>query len=193
MRNFLFTSFFKKQVRPSSTESADLSSNVGFLKKTKTPAFSLIELLVAITIGSIILTLVMMSYASMVQTNIRLDESRKLQKQANFAVMRMADRIRNFSVVLPDAQADGLVSDETRLVIGKERGVFEFGEISENIRMDGQQLFSDNVIVEEINFKYSKSERKIQPWVQIYLKIRSRKNEEITNWVRTTISSRIFQ
>ena len=195
MRKFSITSFFKNflnQVRTWLGTEMDKSE-----LKIQKPAFSLIELLVAITIGSIILTLVMMSYASMVQTNLRLDEARKLQKQANFAVIRMADRIRNYSVVLPNddnnQRSDFVSSDEGTLVIGKNKGFFEYLPSSKKVEMDGQPLFSDNVVVDVLEFDYSVENPKQQPWVQIYLKISSARDPAISNWVRTTISSRVFQ
>ena len=156
--------------------------------KYKKKAFSLIELLVAITIGGIILTVVMGNYIAMVQTTLRLDLARQLQKEANFAVIRMADRVRNYSVDLGS-------SEKEELVIRNDKGRFEFLKTQKKLEMDGQSLFSSNIVVDEVIFGYSGSVNpaKLQPWVSIYLKISSKKHPEIGNWVKTTISSRIFE
>jgi hypothetical protein len=128
------------------------------------------------------------NYVAMVQTTLRLDMARQLQKEANFAVIRMADRVRNYSVDLGS-------SEKEELVIGNDKGRFEFLKTQEKLEMDGQSLFSSNIVVDEVIFDYSVSENpaKLQPWVSIYLKISSKKHPEIGNWVKTTISSRIFE
>lgn len=169
----------------SSNKKFELVSKSG-LKVRNIAGFSLIELLVAITIGGIILTVVMTSYAAMSQTNLQLDAARQLQKETNFAVIRMADRIRNFSVDLDN-------STDKKLIIGHKKGVFEYLPNKKQLTMDEQPVFSSNILVTKMEFKYSKNSAKLQPWVQIYLKVASKKNKEITNRIRTTISSRIFE
>lgn len=152
--------------------------------KSSNKAFSLIELLVGMTIGGIILTVVMTSYAAMSQTNLQLDAARQLQKETNFAVIRMADKIRNFPIES---------CDEDEILLKNNHGKFAF---SEKLRMDEQPLFSENIEVKEVSFKCEGVEEnpaKLQPRVQIYLKVSSKKYPKISNWVQTTISSRIFE
>jgi len=151
--------------------------------------FSLIELLVGMTIGGIVLATVMTSYVAMVKTSIRLDLARQMQKETNFAVIRMADKIRNFPIKS---------CEKTKLTLnGRNRGeiVFQFLENQHKATMDNQPLFSENILLEEGKFKCFGVENpaKLQPRVQIYLKIRSEKDDELSNWIRTTISSRIYE
>jgi len=165
--------------------------------KIQKTGFSLIELLVGITIGGIILTVVMGSYAAMTKTNLKLDAARQLQKETNFAVIRMADKIRNYKI---DS------CEETKLVLkDRNNNDIEFQFLLNNkkeAQMQGQSLFSANISVDRGSFECtgvgqnstnkSPANFKVQPRVQIYLKVSSRKNPKITNWVRTTISSRIY-
>jgi len=159
--------------------------------------FSLIELLVAITIGGVILTMVMTTYASMVQVNMKLDAARQLQKETNFAVIRMADKIRNFKIhsceekklVLKDRNNKSIKFNSAIIAIDATNS-------RKTLKMDGQPLFSSNIEVQKISFVCAgvgENHAKLQPRVQIYLKVASRRNPEITNWIRTTISSRIFE
>ena len=179
MKNFFKNFFFKSELKNMwIVPSPDLVRKGGF---------SLIELLVAITIGAIILTVVMGSYAAMVKTSLRLDIARQMQKEINFAAIRIADRVRNFSIDLEG-------SDSETLLTQRNEDVFEFLPIKKELMMNGQPLFSDKISVDSVIFLYPPKENKnLQPWVQIYFKISSYKEPEITNWIRTTISSRVFE
>jgi len=154
----------------------------------KKRGFSLIELLVGMTIGAIILTVVMGSYAAMAKTTMRLDLARQLQKETNFAVIRMADKIRNFPI--ESCAENKLVLD------GRDKGQLTFEFLLENkkqLTLNEQPLFSANLQVKEGKFECVGVEDSAeQPRVQIYLLVSAKKEPEITSRVQTTISSRIF-
>ncbi len=154
--------------------------------------FSLIELLVAMTIGGVILTAVMTSYVAMTKTSLRLDLARQMQKETNFAVIRMVDKIRNYPIKN---------CDEKKLVLQNRQGheiTFKFLlENKQQLTLNEQPLFSENIAVDDGHFDCKglddeENPAKIQPRVQIYLQVSAKKDPEITNRVQTTISSRIF-
>lgn len=66
--------------------------------KFKNPGLTLIELLVAMVIGSLMLILVMESYWVMMQTYFQVEASRDLQRETRFAMTRMTDKIRANSI-----------------------------------------------------------------------------------------------
>ena len=114
-----------------------------------------------------------------------------MQKEINFTAIRIADRVRNYSINLGEGE-----SNSGKLVIGKTGEIFEFLSSSKKLTMCEQSLFSDKIAVDMVEFSYPDPEENngnFQPWVQVYLKISSRKEPEIKNWIRTTISSRIFE
>ena len=152
-----------------------------------TAGFSLIELLVAMTIGGVVLTVVMTSYVAMTKTSLRLDLARQMQKETNFAVIRMVDKIRNHPIKSCESK---------KLVLKGGKFTFKFLENRKQLTLNNQPLFSENIAVDEGHFEckgLDENSAEIQPRVQIYLQVSAKKDPEITNRVQTTISSRIFE
>ena len=69
----------------------------------KKSGFTLIELMVSITIGAIIITSALSVYANFVQTKIQIDIARQMQKEINFALARVTDRVRNCEIENPSS------------------------------------------------------------------------------------------
>ena len=59
----------------------------------------------------------MTTYAAMAKTNLQLDAARQLQKETNFAAIRIADRVRNFSIES---------CENDKLIVGEGKGEFKF-------------------------------------------------------------------
>ena len=64
----------------------------------KSKAFTLIEVLVAVVITGMVLSSVLLGYWQMVKVNHTINLSRQLQKEVHFAMVRMADKIRDYSI-----------------------------------------------------------------------------------------------
>ncbi|MCF7917425.1 type II secretion system GspH family protein [Candidatus Gracilibacteria bacterium] len=182
----------------------------------KRNGFSLIELLVAIVIAGIVLSAVMGSYFSLLQASQRADAARQLQKELNFAVIRMADKIRSFSIHYQayDDSSTNPGSSETLFTRGVgsdeihkfERTAFQWqGKDFYTLSMDGAPLFSKIFNVEAVFFKISplldpsapenlgKKEAQLQPKATIFLKAVSLQYPEINISIQTTISSRKYE
>lgn len=67
--------------------------------RRRLPAFSMVELMVAITISAIVMAMVMRSYASLSQTTIRLNIARQMQREVVFLMARVTDRCRNADTI----------------------------------------------------------------------------------------------
>ncbi len=160
--------------------------------RTRTNGFSLVELVVAITIGGIILTGVMGSFLTLSKMRQQLDLTRQIQREINFATIRIADRIRSQSV-------DYFLWDENNhytLPIGTEDEVFDFNETGHMLTMNGAPLFSPNLMVRNLNFSVfpETEDNDIQPSVQLELIVSERAvTPKISVPLRTTISSRLIQ
>lgn len=155
----------------------------------KKNAFTLIELLVSITIGAIILTSALGVYAQFVQTKMRIEIARQMQKEVNFAIARLTDRVRNCKIN----------SGNTASVN------FDCGTNSNptfSITTDGELKMNDELLISSKRFKIIEgenpskfvitNEENSQPKVQLFLTVQSNKDETIKQSVRTTISSRIY-
>lgn len=179
---------------------------------SKNPGFTLIEVVVAITIAGIILSAVMVSYVSLAQTSRRIDISRQLQKETNFAMIRIADRVRAQSIDY-EAYYSGSGSPEacgpsnlkvlclgakTKTITNPSKTVFVLKD--ENLEMNAAPLFSKKFKVDKAEFKISPerdpaklSNPQYQPKAQIILEISSREEPKISLLIQTTVSSRLYE
>ncbi len=155
----------------------------------KNAGFSLIELVVAITIGGVILATVMGSYLSLAQVRQNLDITRQLQREVNFAAMRISDRARAYSVNYEELDAD----NHHYLPLGDDE--FEYDAMEKELTMNGAPLFSPNVEVSELNFTVfpTAPSNRVQTKVTLEFRVTSRVKPEISVPLRTTISSRLIK
>ena len=167
--------------------------------------FTLIEVLVSMVISVFLLTLVMGGFAALIQTNQRNNVFRDLQKQSNFALVRLADNMRNGSVDYQayetggDCQNLDLGSPLERVCLGDET-LLEYRD--ENLWLDGQPLFSDVFHVEKGLFtvlpaldpfsNIGTRSAQLQPKVHFYGVVTSRQFPKISIPLQTTISSRSY-
>lgn len=157
--------------------------------KIKGPGFSLLELVVAIAIGGVILATVMGSYLTLAKTKQNLDISRQIQREINFAAMRVGDRIRAHSVNY--AKFDE--SNHHFLPLGDDE--FVYSQEDKTLTMNGAPLFSPSLEVSKLNFDVTplSPNSDAQERVQIELLVTSKVRPTISVPLRTTISSRIIR
>jgi prepilin-type N-terminal cleavage/methylation domain-containing protein len=162
--------------------------------KLQSTGFSLIEIVVAITIGGIILATVMGSFLTLSKMSQQLDLTRQIQRELNFATIRIADRIRSQSIDY--SRLDEL--DHHFLPIGGSE-TFRFDEDAGMLFMNDAPLFSNTLMVRDSTFLVFPEDEseKLQPRVQIELRVTERTEGNITPKIsiplRTTLSSRIIQ
>ncbi len=158
--------------------------------------YTLIELLVAITIGGIILATVMGSFLALSTTQKQLDLTRQIQREINFATIRIADRVRSQSIDYDLIDAD--LANHHFLPI-KSGEIFTFDQNTGELLMNDSPLFSHNLMVRDLEFTVSENPQvsHLQPWVTIELLVSERtaetENPTVSIPLRTTISSRIIQ
>ncbi len=179
--------------------------------KTKVPAYTLIETLIAVTITSLILVTIMGTYWQMIKIENTTNLSRQLQKEVHFALIRMADKIRAYSVNYEAYALDGNcgevdIDSSHKLCLKGANGTENIFEIAEStIKMNDAPLLSPKFKVENISFSVSPTldpfspsnlgtkETQLQPKVSIFLTAVARQNPKIKTTLQTTISSRIYQ
>ena len=167
---------------------------------------SLFELIIAITISGFVLTGVMMSYVSLTKAAQKIDISRQLQREINFAMARISDRVRGFSVDYENSRCEYIYNQEDLCIKGEN--IFEFvpatDESSGQLNMNGEPLFSKLFSVKAVLFtvtptkdpKENFSNEQIQPRVQVYLRVGLAEGVKISMEdfeIQTTLSSRLYQ
>ncbi len=159
--------------------------------------YTLIELLVAITIGGVVLATVMGSFLALSKTQKQLDLTRQIQREINFAAIRIADRVRSQSIDYVRLDADP--TNHHFLPIGESGGEFRFDPGTGQLTMNDTPLFSHNLMVRDLEFEVSENPDifHIQPSVKIELLVSNRTIDleppKVSIPLRTTISSRIIQ
>ncbi len=166
--------------------------------KQKFAGFTLVEVVVSITIGGVILATVMGTYLSLAKIKADLDISRKIQREMNFAMMRMGDRIR-FNEISFDKYdrhvlcAGGLDSEKCKY---GTKFQFKKSDNEENktgkLLMNNDPLFSPQLNVEAFRFTVQ-GENDEQHRVQIEMLVSAVAKPSIKIPLRTTISSRLIQ
>jgi prepilin-type N-terminal cleavage/methylation domain-containing protein len=159
--------------------------------KLKNTGFTLIELIVAITIGGIILATVMGSFLTLSKTKQTLDITRQIQRELNFATIRIADRVRSQSI----DYARLVDSNHHFLPLGQDES-FRFDEDAGMIFMNDAPLFSHLLHVQDVELTVSPNNNEQQPYVHLEILVSEKSSEEsprISIPIRTTISSRIIQ
>lgn len=169
----------------------------------KLHGLSLVELLVAITVAGIILATVMTSYVSLEKSSRKIDLSRQLLRETNFALIRIGDRIRNNSIDYSKYSGENApCSLENTEKLCLKRGI-QIEQYEGNLLFAGQPLFSDIFHIQKAVFEVSPEEDpanlgndQFQPKVQILLKLESAEKNPIKIdplLLRTTISSRQYE
>jgi prepilin-type N-terminal cleavage/methylation domain-containing protein len=169
--------------------------------------FTLIELVVSMVIAGIVFSAVMGAYVSLIQTNTRIDTLRQLQKEANFAMTRMTDKIRAFSVDYDAHSPSGsctfaLSSAETRILCVQSGLKFEFKD--KNLFMNEDPLFSERFSLKEGFFRVTPEKDpsdlgnpQFQTKVMIFFELEyvSEKDPSLNFSLplQTTVSSRVYQ
>lgn len=174
-------------------------------KKTAASGFTLIEVIVSMVISVMLLTLVMGGFMTLIQTNQRNDAFRELQKESNFALIRLADKMRAVSIDYPAYEAGGacqnldLGSPLAQLCLGDDH-IFSFEE--GNLWLNEQPLFSDIFEVEKALFTVLPAQNpftnltvqsaQLQPKVHFYGVVKSKAFPQLYIPLQTTISSRSY-
>lgn len=176
------------------------------IKRLKNKGFTLIEVLVSLVISSMILVSVMGSYWVLIKANKSAEISRGLQKETNFAMIRMADSIRNFSIDYESyAFGSGAVCES--LDINSCQNLCVKGNVYQhkngNLFMNDQPLFSNKYKVEDVYFltapganpfeNLDNRSLQLQPRVTIFIKVFSKENPAIKLEIQTTVSSRKYK
>lgn len=192
-----------------------------FFHTPKVRAFTLIEMLVSMTIAGIVFASVMTSYASLTRARQRIELFRGLQQQGSFALIRITDKVRDYGIDY-DAYASGWPYSgstiETQVLYLGDGTVFELD--SDGIfRMNGELLLASSVEVVPDTFSFiitpdadpsvlvhpsyytlndpsaSSSDyltEQVQPKVQVQMDLRSTMNEAVILPLETTLSTRIY-
>ncbi len=158
---------------------------------------TLFELIIAITISGFVLTGVMASYVSLSRSAQKIDISRQLQREINFAMARISDRVRGFST---DYDTCNNYADNLHKLCVQGGDYFEFDDENGMLNMNGQPLFSPVFEVKEVAFNVTPTEKPSgldpQPRVQVYLRVGLGEGVKIHLQdfeIQTTLSSRLYQ
>ncbi len=176
---------------------------------SKNSGFTLIELLVSMVVSAILLTTVLSSFWALLQTNDRNKNFSQLQQETSFAMARIADKIKNYSIdydaYTSPGVCQGMTINDTLKVLCLNSNTFELDSSQETLKMNGQPLFSKSFKVEKSLFQISpaknpyyrdnigKKEVQLQPKVTIILKVSSIKYPNMVLNIQTTISSRQYK
>jgi prepilin-type N-terminal cleavage/methylation domain-containing protein len=179
--------------------------------KPVSKAFSLIEILVTIVISGIVLSGVLGSYFSLVQASQKADTARQLQKEVNFAMIRMADKIRSYSINYSVYEDQDISKDGSRFLFteGNEGATHKFqienSDGKQILTMDGAPLFSSFFEVKDFHVSITPnndpfdsanlgdSEAQFQPKATIFLSVEARRYPDVSLVIQTTISSRRYE
>ena len=178
-----------------------MRSNFHHTRRAKIRGFTLLELLVSIVIGGIVLAGALSTYGVFSQTTARIRQTQQLHQAVNFAMIRMADRMRAYSIgyeqygnFLPGKTSNQVFfGDGTHLHFSKNQ-----------LYLNEQPLFAPPFVVTDAVFTVTPAQDPFsatklsadsyrQPRLTIKLQVASKQNPTITTTVRTTISSRLYQ
>ena len=169
----------------------------------KTQGFSLLELLVAMVLSGIVLVSVLTSFWLFIQTHQKAELNRELQRETRFALSRIADKTRNFSIdyeqYKPGENCPPSINQNHKLCLEGHSVEFK----NNNLYLDDQPLLSPekfHINTAHFGFSPDKDPRKnlgdihlqIQPKVSINFNVESKKINTIKFDIQTTLSSRKY-
>lgn len=175
----------------------------------KPKGFTLIELIVSFVVMAIVLSAVMQSLQSFIQTSRKLSVVREIQQDLSFALLRMGDRIRNNSI---DYQAydggacatvakingqklclnNGWLLEKQGDVLFLSKGSVQSPLFPKNVKVV-QALFSispEQDPEDPVNWGNPVFQR--QPRVDIHLEIESLRDGDVNFEIDTSFSSRVY-
>ena len=181
-------------------------------KRVAVPGFTLVEMLVAMVITGIMLTLVMASYWTFLQTQQRMAVSRELQSEVRFALNRVADKVRFSRPNYPEYTGTGDCTTDINYhlcLLGADGTtyLFAYDQAAETLRLGNdpsniQPLISPQKFkVTGLHFDFSPqndpsdlSNDQMQPKVTVYIEVspRSGRYQHVVIANQTTISSRQY-
>jgi len=159
----------------------------------KKSAFTLIEILVSVTITGIIFSAVMVCFFVFFKMQEQTNVWRNLEKETHFTMMRIADKIRMHGV---DYAQDNKIDQ----IFLKNNYVFE--KKDENLYMNDEPLFSaQEILIKDVKFFISPEQDpnagekkfRVQPKVRMKISVQSKKIPDINFTLKTTISSRDYK
>lgn len=172
-------------------------------KRTTNHGFTLIEILVSMVIMAMVFSGALYGFWKILEANARIDLSRQLQKEMHFAMIRMADKIRDYSIDY-DAYVSGSgkpcenqdVNSPLSLCVKND---YAFTMEDDVLKMNNAPLLSDKFITETLNFSITPNtdpsniaNPQFQPKVTIFLKAESKFLPDVSIPLQATISSRIY-
>jgi type II secretory pathway pseudopilin PulG len=179
------------------------------LTRTKTTAFTLIEVITTIVITVILLSIILASYASMTRVVQDIKLSQKLQRETNFALQRITDRMRNGSInYAAMVAANQTIRSPQQLILdtGENQVLIERKKSGDHqtLYFDGEPIFSElfhvehfHVTINPINDPYLPINKYTtayqQPKIRLDVEVRSIAKPTITQALQTTISSRKYK
>jgi hypothetical protein len=166
----------------------------------KKQGVTLIELLVVIVTSGIILSTVMASFASLITITHKIDLSRQLQKEINFSLIRIADKMRansiDYSAYTSGSCSGQSPSSSQKLCLG-DGHIFDFNTPIKMLQMNDEPLFSEIFEVRDVFFFYvtppAAKSPLLQPKLTVYLDVASKQFPEINFQIQTSVSSRQYQ
>ncbi len=177
------------------------------IKLNKQRAFTLIEILVGIVISGMVLSSVLAASWQMIKMRQITDASRQLQKEMHFSLIRIADKIRSYSIdynayeVTGECNGVSILSSQ-KLCVGDDN-VFEI--IDDKLTMNNAPLMSDIFKVTNFVFKVTPTkdpslhenkadqEVQLQPKVTVYFRAEAKNLPQVHQVLQTTISSRVYR
>lgn len=176
--------------------------------KTKSAGFSLIEILVSLVIGAIVIATVMGGFVTTSNTVKKVKSSQQLQKELNFAISRISDRMRGHSINYQEYEDGNFDIDSPVILFFGENKIKKqaLPDGKFTLTMDGEPLFSEKYYLEvtdkpvfvitpqsdpyasDVSFRDYR-----QPRLTINLRAVSVAYPEVYYELQTTISSRLYR
>ena len=177
--------------------------------KSQKPAFSLIEIIITITISGIVFSSVLANFFIYIKQQNKIQVIREVNADTHFPLLRMSDKIRSFAI---DYAKHKIGKDRCptissfkvdRICLEKDYQFFlEDRVVQMKKGSKTSPLTSKNIIVDKLLFfvtpaenpftKTTQRQNRLQPKVTIFISARSVRLPEITQTMQTTISSRIY-
>ena len=168
-------------------------------------AFSLIELVIAITVAGIVFSSAMAGYVALVRTEQKAQELRRVQSEARMALLRIGDLLREQGTAY-DHHSGGGETTELYLKNGQRLRFSSEGaaDFPQNLLYDDAPFFSQNTAVSEGSFfiepegdpfsteNLTQKSLQVQPRVRIFMTLVSRNDPSVRFPIRTLFSLRRY-